>query len=161
MFKKHEEYPDLCKSLDKTRNLVFPLPHGNVGDTIVDGLHPYLEKGDVIVDASSEHVEEAQTPLLRFRTHFEDDTAHHVQSDLSFLPLVLLDLKLSFITNTRRWLQQRYSAATRQASHHGNLLCRYEVSICQTLSSPRIDCLYRYGCIRWRGGSFSPVYAVA
>ena len=35
---------------------MFSLPHGSVGDTVVDGLHPYLEKGDVIIDASNEHV---------------------------------------------------------------------------------------------------------
>ena len=62
VFENHEKYPDLCKSLDTPGVLVTSLPHGNVGDTIVDGLHPYLEEGDVIVDASREHM--GASPIL-------------------------------------------------------------------------------------------------
>lgn len=59
MLEKREKYEDLCRSLDKPKVFVFSLPHGTVGDTVVDGLHPYLEKGDIIIDASNEHVSQA------------------------------------------------------------------------------------------------------
>lgn len=61
MVEKHGDYQDLCNSLDKPRVFVFSLPHGTVGDTVVDGLHPYLEKGDIIIDASNEHVSPSTT----------------------------------------------------------------------------------------------------
>lgn len=34
---------------------VFSLPHGNVGDSVLEGLEPYLSKGDIIIDAGNEH----------------------------------------------------------------------------------------------------------
>ncbi|KZF24472.1 6-phosphogluconate dehydrogenase C-terminal domain-like protein [Xylona heveae TC161] len=52
---KHEDYADLCKSLGSPRVFLFSLPHGTVGDTVVENLHPYLEKGDIIIDAGNEH----------------------------------------------------------------------------------------------------------
>lgn len=57
---KHEDYKDLCDSLDSPRVLIFSLPHGTVGDTVVEGLHQYLDKGDIIVDASNENWENTQ-----------------------------------------------------------------------------------------------------
>jgi 6-phosphogluconate dehydrogenase len=51
---KHEEYKDLCASLSSPKVIIFSLPHGTVGDTVVEGLKPYLNKGDVIVDCSNE-----------------------------------------------------------------------------------------------------------
>ena len=68
MLEKHENYQDLCNSLDKPRVFVFSLPHGTVGDTVVDGLHPYLEKGDIIIDASNEHVSPFTTAFSLNRT---------------------------------------------------------------------------------------------
>lgn len=52
---KHESYDDLCKSLDSPKVFVFSLPHGNAGDTVIEGLHPYLERGDIIIDAANEN----------------------------------------------------------------------------------------------------------
>lgn len=52
---KHEDYADLCTSLDSPKVIFFSLPHGTVGDTVLDGLQPYLERGDVIVDCSNEN----------------------------------------------------------------------------------------------------------
>ncbi|KAL8821282.1 MAG: hypothetical protein Q9223_000655 [Gallowayella weberi] len=49
---KHSSYDDLCKSLSSPKVFVFSLPHGTVGDKVVDGLYTFLEKGDVIIDAS-------------------------------------------------------------------------------------------------------------
>ena len=57
---KHLDYANLCANLDSPKVFVFSLPHGTVGDKVVDGLHPYLEKGDVIIDASNENWENTQ-----------------------------------------------------------------------------------------------------
>jgi len=51
---KHENYADLCKSLDSPKVFFLSLPHGTVGDTVCDGLSPYLAKGDLIIDCSNE-----------------------------------------------------------------------------------------------------------
>ena len=52
---KFSDYKSLCSSLDKTKVFVWSLPHGNVGDTVLDGLMSYLEKGDIIIDCGNEH----------------------------------------------------------------------------------------------------------
>ncbi|KAI9742334.1 MAG: hypothetical protein M1818_003867 [Claussenomyces sp. TS43310] len=52
---KHEDYEDLCASLDSPKVIFFSLPHGTVGDGVVEGLQPYLSKGDIIVDCSNEN----------------------------------------------------------------------------------------------------------
>ncbi|KAK4691744.1 hypothetical protein P7C71_g5323, partial [Lecanoromycetidae sp. Uapishka_2] len=57
---KHLDYEDLCKHLDSPKIFVFSLPHGTVGDSVVDGLHPFLEKGDLIIDASNENWKNTQ-----------------------------------------------------------------------------------------------------
>lgn len=57
---KHSSYDDLCKSLDSPKVFIFSLPHGSVGDSVLDGLHPYLESGDIIMDASNEKWENTQ-----------------------------------------------------------------------------------------------------
>lgn len=59
-FSKHLDYGDLCQNLDSPKVFVFSLPHGTVGDSVVDGLHPYLEKGDLIIDASNENWQNTQ-----------------------------------------------------------------------------------------------------
>ena len=57
LLEKHQGYGELCKNLDSPKVPIFSLPHGTVGDSVVEGLLPYLEKGDVIIDASNEHGE--------------------------------------------------------------------------------------------------------
>ena len=57
---KHLDYEGLCKNLDSPKVFVFSLPHGTVGDSVVEGLHPYLEKGDLIIDASNENWQNTQ-----------------------------------------------------------------------------------------------------
>ncbi|MCJ1483730.1 hypothetical protein MMC06_003898 [Schaereria dolodes] len=57
---KHQGYEELCKSLDSPKVFVLSLPHGTVGDTVVDGLKPYLEKGDIFIDASNENWQNTQ-----------------------------------------------------------------------------------------------------
>jgi 6-phosphogluconate dehydrogenase len=55
LLSKHEGYEDLCSSLSSPKVLFLSLPHGNVGDTVADGLQQYLSKGDIIVDCSNEN----------------------------------------------------------------------------------------------------------
>lgn len=57
---KHLDYASLCASLDSSKVFVFSLPHGTVGGSVVDGLHPYLNKGDLIIDASNENWKNTQ-----------------------------------------------------------------------------------------------------
>lgn len=52
---KYNDYKKLCESLDSPKVFLFSLPHGNVGDSVLDGLMPYLVKGDIILDAGNEH----------------------------------------------------------------------------------------------------------
>ena len=53
--KKYNDYASLCKSLDTPKLFVWSLPHGSVGDSVLDGLLPYLAKGDIIIDCGNEH----------------------------------------------------------------------------------------------------------
>jgi len=57
---KHDDYKELCSSLQSPKVIFFSLPHGTVGDTVVEGLHKYLDKGDIIVDCSNEEWENTQ-----------------------------------------------------------------------------------------------------
>jgi len=56
----HDTYEALCGALDKPKVIFFSLPHGTVGDSVVDGLLPYLDKGDIIVDCANEHWENTE-----------------------------------------------------------------------------------------------------
>jgi 6-phosphogluconate dehydrogenase len=57
---KYSDYNSLCASLDSLKVIFFSLPHGIVGDTVVDGLYKHLDKGDVIIDCSNEEWENTQ-----------------------------------------------------------------------------------------------------
>ncbi|KAL8785490.1 MAG: hypothetical protein Q9213_003316 [Squamulea squamosa] len=57
---KRSSYDDLCRSLGSPKVFVFSLPHGTVGDKVVDGLHTYLAEGDIIIDASNENWQNTQ-----------------------------------------------------------------------------------------------------
>lgn len=52
---KHKDYKSLCESLGSPRVFFFSLPHGSVGDSVMEGLLPYMDKGDIIVDCGNEH----------------------------------------------------------------------------------------------------------
>ncbi|KAK5241036.1 hypothetical protein LTR16_009828, partial [Cryomyces antarcticus] len=49
------DYKTLCKNLGSPKVFLFSLPHGGVGDSVLEGLLPYLVKGDIIIDAGNEH----------------------------------------------------------------------------------------------------------
>jgi hypothetical protein len=54
-------------------SFVFSIPHGNVRDKTVEGLQPFLEKGDIIMDASNEYwlnTEQRQKKLLKTGIHY-------------------------------------------------------------------------------------------
>ncbi|EKG12934.1 6-phosphogluconate dehydrogenase [Macrophomina phaseolina MS6] len=53
--RKYSDYASLCSSLDSPKVFVFSLPHGSVGDSVLGGLMPYLDKGDIIIDAGNEN----------------------------------------------------------------------------------------------------------
>lgn len=57
---KYTDYKSLCQSLGKPRVFVFSLPHGGAGDSVLDGLEPYLDKGDIIIDCGNEHWENTE-----------------------------------------------------------------------------------------------------
>jgi len=58
----HQDYKTLCGAFDKAvpKVFVWSLPHGSVGDVVLNGLMPYLKKGDVIVDCANEHWENTE-----------------------------------------------------------------------------------------------------
>ncbi|KAK4504355.1 hypothetical protein PRZ48_005271 [Zasmidium cellare] len=51
---KYQTYEDLCKNLGEPKVFVWSLPHGTVGDSVLEGLMPYLKMGDIIIDAANE-----------------------------------------------------------------------------------------------------------
>lgn len=53
-----KSYEDVCKSIetkDQPKLFVFSTPHGGPADKCVEGILPYLNKGDLIVDCGNEH----------------------------------------------------------------------------------------------------------
>ena len=58
--KSQKDYAALCESLGSPKVFVFSLPHGEVGDKTVESLHPFLQAGDVIMDASNEHYQNTE-----------------------------------------------------------------------------------------------------
>ncbi|QIW99757.1 hypothetical protein AMS68_005275 [Peltaster fructicola] len=57
---RFDDYSSLCKWLGNPKVFVWSLPHGTVGDKVLDGLMPYLKKGDIIIDAANEHWENSE-----------------------------------------------------------------------------------------------------
>lgn len=58
--KRFDDYSSLCEWLDEPKVFVWSLPHGTVGDKVLDGLMPLLKKGDIIIDAANEHWENSE-----------------------------------------------------------------------------------------------------
>ena len=58
--KAYDDYASLCATLGSPKVFIFSVPHGTVGDSIVEQLHSYLERGDIIIDGSNEHWENTQ-----------------------------------------------------------------------------------------------------
>lgn len=58
---------------------MFSIPHGSIGDKTVEGLRPYLKKGDVIIDCSNEHWENTE----RRQSKLEPDGIHYIGCGVS------------------------------------------------------------------------------
>ncbi|CAK4031268.1 6-phosphogluconate dehydrogenase (decarboxylating) like [Lecanosticta acicola] len=52
---KYQDYASMCRNLGSPKVFVWSLPHGDAGDKVLEGLMPFLEIGDVIIDAANEH----------------------------------------------------------------------------------------------------------
>ena len=52
----YKDYSSLCSSLPSSIKVyMLSIPHGTVGDSILDSLDPYLREGDIVIDAGNEH----------------------------------------------------------------------------------------------------------
>ncbi|KAK4116127.1 6-phosphogluconate dehydrogenase C-terminal domain-like protein [Canariomyces notabilis] len=55
----HADHKSLCNALqnddNKPKVFMFSIPHGGAADDSIDALGPYLNAGDIIMDASNEH----------------------------------------------------------------------------------------------------------
>lgn len=65
---KYQDYKSLCQAFDSTKTFVWSLPHGHVGDDVLDQLMPYLETGDIIIDAANEHWENSERRIGKCHT---------------------------------------------------------------------------------------------
>lgn len=74
-----KDYKELCSSLDKPKVFVFSIPHGSIGDKTVDGLRPFLEKGDIIMDASNENWKNTE----RRQKRLDPDGIHYIGMGVS------------------------------------------------------------------------------
>lgn len=77
-----KDYKELCESLssgNEPKHFVFSIPHGTVGDKTVDGLEKYLNKGDVIIDASNEHWQNTE----RRQKRLEPKGVHYIGCGVS------------------------------------------------------------------------------
>ncbi|KAL7777922.1 hypothetical protein CFE70_004595 [Pyrenophora teres f. teres 0-1] len=57
---KYKDYKSLCAALSTPRLLVFSLPHGGVGDKVLEGLMPNLSRDDIILDCGNEHFQNTE-----------------------------------------------------------------------------------------------------
>lgn len=57
---KHSNYKDLLSSLSTPKVIFFSLPHGIIGDNVIEGMQQHLDKGDIIIDCSNEEWENTQ-----------------------------------------------------------------------------------------------------
>lgn len=75
----HGSYESLCKALGQPKVFVFSVPHGSVADKTIEGLLPFLEKGDVLMDASNEKWTETE----RRQKMLEPEGVHYIGMGVS------------------------------------------------------------------------------
>lgn len=63
--------------------IAFSLPHGDIGDKVLEGLLPYLGKGDIILDAANENYENTQRRQAKTSTMGIRWVTPHIISDNS------------------------------------------------------------------------------
>ena len=68
--RSYQDYEPLVKGLEGQSPKVFLLsiPHGSVGDSIVESLNPYISREDILVDFSNEHYEATQRRQAKLMT---------------------------------------------------------------------------------------------
>lgn len=66
--KRFDDYNSLCQWFDGVKVFVWSLPHGFVGDKVLEGLIPFLKKGDIIIDAANEHWENSERRMGKCTT---------------------------------------------------------------------------------------------
>ncbi len=77
---KHcKDYKAICKNLGSPKVFVFSIPFGSVADETIDGLRPYLQKGDILMDASNEHWQSTE----RRQKRLEPDGIHYIGMGVS------------------------------------------------------------------------------
>lgn len=75
----HADYEALCKALGTPKAFVFSTPHGSVADKTIDGLEPFLAKGDLIMDAGNERWTETE----RRQKRLEPAGVHYIGMGVS------------------------------------------------------------------------------
>lgn len=74
-----KDYESLCNNLGSPKVFVFSIPHGNIADKTIDGLRPFLKKGDIIMDASNENYLNTQ----RRQQRLDPDGIHFIGMGVS------------------------------------------------------------------------------
>jgi 6-phosphogluconate dehydrogenase len=77
--KGHKDYKSLCDSLGSPKVFVFSIPFGNIADKTIDSLRPYLNKGDILMDASNENWLSTE----RRQKRLEPDGIHYIGMGVS------------------------------------------------------------------------------
>ncbi|MGG6496676.1 UNVERIFIED_CONTAM: NAD(P)-binding domain-containing protein, partial [Bacteroidetes bacterium 56_B9] len=63
---KSQSDEEMCKAFgDQRKVFVWSLPHGYVGDTVLDGLMPYLRKDDIIIDCANENWQNTERRIAK------------------------------------------------------------------------------------------------
>ncbi len=77
--KQCKNYKAICENLGSPKAFVFSIPYGSVADKTIDGLRPYLQKGDVLMDASNEHWQSTE----RRQKRLHPDGIHYIGMGVS------------------------------------------------------------------------------
>jgi 6-phosphogluconate dehydrogenase len=77
--KKFKDYGSLTQFLSKPRLFIFSLPHGTVGDKVLESLMPHLSEGDIILDCGNEHFENTE----RRQAKCKDTGIHYIGCGVS------------------------------------------------------------------------------
>jgi 6-phosphogluconate dehydrogenase len=77
--KCRKDYKSLCENLGTPKVFVFSIPFGSAADKTIDELRPYLQKGDILMDASNEH----WLSTRRRQRRLEPDGIHYVGMGVS------------------------------------------------------------------------------
>jgi 6-phosphogluconate dehydrogenase len=77
--KYRKDYKDLCDNMGSPKVFVFSVPFGSIADKTIDGVRPYLQKGDILLDASNEHWKNTE----RRQKRLDPDGIHYIGMGVS------------------------------------------------------------------------------